>query len=122
MIDLLNAIGFGIVGIACIFLVVVWSRVALEKDKQEDLRYKVVAWALCVGSTGLGVLAINRVLRAIYDVPLPDELLFAAALLLIASKVALMSGTAIDGDSKNFLLFTLACASWAMFCVWLFLS
>lgn len=120
MINLLNAIGFGIVGLACLFLIVVWSRVALATDRQHDTRYKVVAWALCIGSTGLGVLAINRVSRAMSDTPLPDAVLFAAALLLIASKVALMSGTAIDGNPTTFRWFVAVSALWAAFCLWLF--
>ncbi|MDQ3024172.1 MAG: hypothetical protein M3R04_07305 [bacterium] len=117
MIDLLNAIGFGIVGIASFFLVFLWAHAALAADRRGDLRYRLVAWGLCIAAVGVATLATNRVMRPMVDRGLAPEILFVAACMLIISKIMLLSSTAVGGRPWMLHLFVLASALWAGFCI-----
>lgn len=123
MMNLVLAMAYGVVGIACILMVIVWTRIALEdppfgKDEPDDRkRYRLVAWGLSAASSGIVVLCANRIGRAMFDSDgLDPWLLVLAAVFLLYGKLCLIRATAIGSNDKSTLrlfaaLGTLWCAS-----------
>ncbi len=110
--------GFGVVGIACLFMVFVWSAVAVEKRVPRERRYHAIAWTLAVASGCLAGLCFNRALEEVWGSGFAPLALYILLGGMGAANVVLMSSSAIDGDRRLAGWFLIASMFWIVICAW----
>lgn len=110
--------GFGMVAIACLFMVIVWVQVSFDKSRVRDRRFRVVAGTMATSSFFLSGLCFNRASEQILGHSLPLYIIYGCLIGLGAGQVALMSSSAIDGDRKMVMWFIIASLVWVAICAW----
>lgn len=114
---LLIRICFGLVVLAMAFLIFIFTRAYRDPSKRMDARYKVVCFALAIGSAGVLMWAFNPLSNAFGGPPLPPAGFAVASSLILTAACSLIGSTAMGGDRRTLAWFLMCGAAWAAGCI-----
>lgn len=111
------AIGFGLVEISMLFLVIVFFRAWRDPDLLLDRRYRLVSFALTVGTIGIALWAFNPLSQALDGPPLTGVAMFISSALLLVSATTLIASTVLNGSKITVSAFVVVSIIWTFACL-----